>query len=107
MRLAVSWDARTISIAQRLSSEGPPTLSTSFRLLLPLQLYAAMVEQAQAELPNECCGLLAGRIEDGVGRVEQRYPLVNELASPVEFQSEPRGMFEAERDMRRNGWHVL
>ena len=67
-------------------------MSTSFRLLLPRQLYAAMVAQAQAELPNECCGLLAGRIDAGVGRVEQRYPLVNELTSPVEFQSEPRGM---------------
>src|SRR3954471_10400237 len=78
------------------------------RLSVPRPLFAAMVEQALAERPNECCGLLAGRIlPDGVGRVEQRYPRVNAAASPVEFLSEPRGMFEAVRDMRDRGTDVL
>jgi proteasome lid subunit RPN8/RPN11 len=82
-------------------------VSTPFRLLLPRPLYAALLEQARAELPNECCGLLGGRVEDGVGRVERRYPLINALASPVEYESEPRGMFQAERDMRQHGLRVL
>lgn len=62
-----------------------------------------MLEQAQAELPNECCGLLAGRIADGVGRVEARYPLINETASPREFNAEPRSMLAAFKDMRARG----
>jgi proteasome lid subunit RPN8/RPN11 len=66
-----------------------------------------MVAQACAENPNECCGLLAGIVEDGEGgpvaRVMRRYPLVNALASPIEFESEPRGMFESTRDIRRRG----
>jgi proteasome lid subunit RPN8/RPN11 len=78
-----------------------------FRLLLPHQIHAALLEHARAELPNECCGLLAGRKDSGIGRVERCYPLVNALASPVEYESEPRGMFEAERDMRRRGIEVL
>ena len=49
-----------------------------FRLEVPRALYSAMLEQARAELPNECCGLLAGTVEEGVGRVVARYPLVNE-----------------------------
>src|SRR3954452_20602849 len=78
------------------------------RLSVPRPLFAALVEQALAERPNECCGLLAGRIlPDGVGRVEKRYPLVDAAASPAEFLSEPRGMFEADRDMRRRGTEVL
>ncbi len=80
-------------------------MSTSFRLLLPAQLLADLFAQARAELPNECCGLLAGRLEaDGkVGRVVKRYPFVNALASPVEYNADPRGLFEAVRDMRRLG----
>lgn len=62
-----------------------------------------MLEQAQAELPNECCGLLAGRIEEAVGRVEMRYPLVNATASPREYNAEPRSMLAAFKDMRARG----
>src|SRR5438445_6194355 len=71
-----------------------------------------MLAQAVAEAPNECCGLLAGTLEgEGPtarsGRVLRRYPLVNTAASPVEFLSEPRSMFEAVRDMRGVGLDIL
>jgi [CysO sulfur-carrier protein]-S-L-cysteine hydrolase len=82
-------------------------LSTPFRLLLPAQLLDEMVAQARAELPNECCGLLAGRSAGGIATVERRYPLVNAEASPVEYTSEPRSMFAAVRDMRRHGIDVV
>lgn len=62
-----------------------------------------MLQQAQAELPNECCGLLAGRIENGIARVEVRYPLVNERASPREYNAEPKGLLAAHKDMRARG----
>ena len=83
-------------------------MSTPFHLLLPAQFYEAMVAQAQAELPNECCGLLAGTVgTDGVARALQHYPLPNAAASPVEFESDGRAMFDAERDMRARGLDVL
>jgi len=78
-------------------------LSTPFHLVLPRQFYTAMLEQAQAELPNECCGLLAGRIVDGVARVEMRYPLVNELASPIEYNADAKSLIAAHKDMRARG----
>lgn|SRR5262245_25563024 len=80
-----------------------------FRLLLPRKLYEQMVAQAKAELPNECCGLLAGRLEDGgrVGCVLACYPLVNAAASPREYLSEPKSMFNAVRDMDRKGLEIL
>jgi proteasome lid subunit RPN8/RPN11 len=63
---------------------------------------------ALAESPLECCGLLAGVIRtDGVGEVRLRYPLVNAAASPVEFESEPRSHFSADRDINRQGLEVL
>jgi len=59
-----------------------------------------MLAQARAELPNECCGMFGGTLIDGVGRVESIYPLVNALASPVDFLTEGLGMFWAEKAMR-------
>ncbi len=67
-----------------------------------------MIAQAQAELPNECCGLLAGTFgTDGTARAHHRYPLVNALASPSEYFAEAKGMLAAHRDMRANGWELL
>ncbi|HEV3235646.1 MAG TPA: M67 family metallopeptidase, partial [Gemmataceae bacterium] len=73
-----------------------------------------MIAHAKAELPNECCGLLAGTIiRDGSAiqiptrKVAKAYPLINELASPREYLSEPRSMLAAEKDMRLQGLQVL
>ncbi len=72
-----------------------------------------MLAQARAELPNECCGLLAGTAEPAapvgppLGRVMERYPLVNALASPVAYESEHAGLFAAHKDMRLRGLDVL
>src|SRR5438128_1084480 len=82
-------------------------LSTPFRLILPRQFHTEMVDQAKAELPNECCGLLAGRIENSVGRVLRRFPLVNAAASPTEFDSEPRSMLAAYKEMRKENLEML
>jgi proteasome lid subunit RPN8/RPN11 len=70
-----------------------------------------MVGQARSELPNECCGLLAGRYDEGpaglVGRVLRRYPLVNAAQSPRQFASEPYSMFAAVKAMRKHHLEIL
>jgi proteasome lid subunit RPN8/RPN11 len=64
--------------------------------MLPRVFYEEMLAQARAELPNECCGMLAGRIEPAEGGsmprglVLRRFPLVNELASPTEYLLESK-----------------
>jgi proteasome lid subunit RPN8/RPN11 len=82
-------------------------VTTPFRLELPRELYDAMVSQALAERPNECCGLLAGVIVEGIGRVVRQLPLVNAAASPTLYESEPRSMFEAIRAMMREKLDVV
>jgi proteasome lid subunit RPN8/RPN11 len=82
-------------------------LSTPFQLLLPRQLYSDMLDQARAELPNECCGLFAGTIAQGVATATIHYPLKNALASPTEFLSEPYDLFAAHKDMRRRGIDIV
>jgi proteasome lid subunit RPN8/RPN11 len=76
----------------------------TFRLQIPLAIHDALIAQARAELPNECVGLLAG-LPDGL--VLERYPLVNSLADPRRFLSEPRSMFEAEKKRRAAGLEFL
>jgi proteasome lid subunit RPN8/RPN11 len=82
-------------------------MSTPFRLVIPGDLYAAMLAHARAELPAECCGLLAGTINDGVGRVTEHFPLVNALSSPTEYESDGRSMLAAHKAMRATGTEIL
>jgi [CysO sulfur-carrier protein]-S-L-cysteine hydrolase len=81
-----------------------------FQLHIPRDVYDAVVRHALAELPNECCGLLAGRVvgeEQKIGEVMVHYPLVNGAASPVEYEAEARSMFAAVRDIDRCGLEML
>jgi [CysO sulfur-carrier protein]-S-L-cysteine hydrolase len=82
--------------------------STDPRLLIPEPVHAAILAQAAVEAPNECCGLLAGVLRPGEDyRIIGHFPLVNALASPTEFESDPRGLFAAHRAMRERGWEIL
>jgi proteasome lid subunit RPN8/RPN11 len=80
----------------------------SFRILsIPQDCYDSMLAQALAELPHECCGVLAGVIEGDVGRVTRWYALVNELDSPTEYFAEVRSLIAAHKDMHQRGIDVL
>jgi [CysO sulfur-carrier protein]-S-L-cysteine hydrolase len=68
-------------------------------LTIPRPVFDAVLAHARAELPNECCGLLAGSGD----RVTAHLPLVNELRSPTAFRSEPRSMLAAMTAMRTAG----
>ena len=80
-------------------------MSIPFRLRVPRDLFLEMLCHAREELPNECCGLLAG--PPGGGDVQRLYRLVNALASPVAFESDPKSMFDADRDMNARGFDIL
>jgi proteasome lid subunit RPN8/RPN11 len=67
-----------------------------------------MLWHARAEQPLECCGLLAGIVRgDGIAEVLLRYPLINAAASPRDFESEPKSLLSAWRDIRGQKWDVL
>ncbi len=78
-----------------------------FHLLVPARLYDQMVAHAVAELPIECCGLLAGTVRDGIANVTQWLPLVNVLQSRDEFESEPKSLLAAHRTMRSTGSEIV
>jgi [CysO sulfur-carrier protein]-S-L-cysteine hydrolase len=53
-------------------------------VVIPAEVRSALVEHAQAELPNEACGLLV--LSDGVA--ERLVPGRNRAASPYRFELE-------------------
>jgi proteasome lid subunit RPN8/RPN11 len=73
------------------------------RIRLKESAYLRIVEHARSGLPDEACGLLAGRIEGDVKQVEKVYPTDNPDACPEHFSISPKAQLEAIRDMRASG----
>jgi proteasome lid subunit RPN8/RPN11 len=71
--------------------------------------YEVILAHARVCLPSECCGLLAGRVEEtekstgGVRIVEKVYPLTNTDRSSEHFTVDPKEHFAAVKDMRASG----
>jgi proteasome lid subunit RPN8/RPN11 len=80
-----------------------PTLPTwpAIRFQLPAIHHHALQEHAEAEQPLECCGFLAGQVEQQIVTVTRIYPITNERASATAFRTAPRDVLAAFRAMRQ------
>ena len=77
------------------------------RLVIPKAILDAVLSQARAELPNECCGVLAGQVDLGVGTVSQHFPVRNDLSSPKSYATNPRDLLHVLRATRAAGTEWL
>ena len=62
-----------------------------------------MVEHAREDLPNECCGILAGPGEE----VVKRFPMTNVSASPFRFDMDPIEIMNVDTEAADNGWGLV
>jgi proteasome lid subunit RPN8/RPN11 len=62
-----------------------------------------ITSHAKSCLPNECCGLVAGKSEGGARTVEAVYALTNVDASGAHFTIEAREQLAAVKNMRARG----
>lgn len=62
-----------------------------------------MVDHAREDLPNECCGILAGRD----GRVLKLYRMTNLAASPFRFDMDPGEIVKVDAEAGDNDWELL
>lgn len=62
-----------------------------------------VIQIANAALPNEACGYLAGK--DGV--ITQCYGLTNMDQSPEHFSFDPKEQFETLKDVRLKGLEII
>jgi proteasome lid subunit RPN8/RPN11 len=72
-------------------------------LQLPRTMVDEMIAHATDDLPNECCGIIAGK--DGVAT--RFYRTGNAEASPFRYNIDPRDLLRIEREMDAEGWQVL
>ena len=70
---------------------------------IPADIREAMVAHAKQELPNEACGLLAGRD----GRVEHFYPMRNADDSPKTYRLDPTEQLQVFNELENKGWELL
>jgi proteasome lid subunit RPN8/RPN11 len=66
-----------------------------------------LIELARAALPNEACGLLAGKIQGEEKILEEIYGLKNIDESPEHFSMAPEDQFRVIADMRKKGLSLL
>lgn len=69
--------------------------------------YQKIVDHAVAELPNEACGLIAGKIDGTDKFVEKVYLLTNIDHSNEHFSLDPKEQLAAIKDMRNLGYIPL
>lgn len=73
--------------------------------------YEKILEYAQKCLPEEACGLIAGKEENGVKHIEEVYLLENTDHSNEHFNISPKDQLNAIKDMRKKSliplgnWH--
>lgn len=70
---------------------------------IPELVVSAMWAHAQTAVPDEACGLLAGRDS----AVRMAYCLTNIAASPSRYTVDPTGHFGALQHAERNGWDLI
>jgi proteasome lid subunit RPN8/RPN11 len=67
------------------------------------ELIDEMVAHAREDLPNECCGMIGGRDGEAtsVVRVE------NAAASPLRYEMDPQGQFDALKAIEGSGEELI
>jgi [CysO sulfur-carrier protein]-S-L-cysteine hydrolase len=58
-----------------------------------------MVVHALEDRPNECCGMIGGK--DGVAT--KVVPVLNSAASPLRYEMDPQGQFDALKQIEADG----
>jgi proteasome lid subunit RPN8/RPN11 len=72
-------------------------------IIIPQTIIDSIIEQARKELPDEACGLLAGKGNE----VMKHYPLTNIDHCPEHFSFDPKEQFQVLRDARSQDWQII
>ena len=67
------------------------------------RLIDEMVAHAREDLPNECCGMVGG----SAGEAGVVIPVVNSAASPLRFEMDPQGQYNALKAIEDDGKEML
>ncbi|MDR2779841.1 MAG: M67 family metallopeptidase [Synergistaceae bacterium] len=82
---------------------GGGTRAARERLTIKKSDIGEMISHAKSCLPNESCGLIAGKREEGAKVVERVYKLKNTDESRIHFTVDQREQLASIKDMRARG----
>lgn len=73
------------------------------------EAWEAMLAHAEAAYPNECCGAMLGRIENGTKSVQRALPLDNAYggAQQAHYEIRPEDLLAADRAARRDQMDLI
>lgn len=74
---------------------------------VPDEIVAQILAHADADAPNECCGLLIGAVSDDRCVIHAAFPARNSLRSRTRFEIEPLDHFAAIKQARASGLAVV
>jgi proteasome lid subunit RPN8/RPN11 len=66
-------------------------------------LIEEMVAHAREDLPNECCGMVGGR----EGEATEVIRVANSAASPLRYEMDPQGQYDALKSIEDGGNELL
>jgi proteasome lid subunit RPN8/RPN11 len=69
--------------------------------------FELMRRDVAGRAPEEACGLLVGRVEDGIGYILEVIPTTNALHSPVRYRIEPAEQLAAFNHMDETGMELV
>jgi proteasome lid subunit RPN8/RPN11 len=72
-------------------------------IIIPKNIVESIINQAKNELPDEACGLLAGR----GNTIFEHYPLTNTDHSPDHFSFDPHEQFAVLKKARKQDWEIV
>ena len=70
---------------------------------IPQALVDEMVAHAREDLPNECCGMVAGRDGEAIDVIR----VANAAASPLRYEMDPKQQYEAWKAIEDEGKELL
>jgi proteasome lid subunit RPN8/RPN11 len=76
---------------------------------IDLEPWKKMVSHAEATYPNECCGVMLGRIDDDLKSVTISEPLDNVSAGSqtARYELRPEDLLKADREARRQNLDLI
>jgi len=70
---------------------------------MPKSIYHEMVEHAEKEFPQECCGILGGKGD----RVEKVFDLENIERSPIRYSISPQEQMRVYEEMEKGAMEMV
>jgi proteasome lid subunit RPN8/RPN11 len=77
--------------------------SLTSQMRIAQALVDEMVAHAREDLPNECCGMIGGRNGEATSVVR----VANSAASPLRYEMDPQGQFDALKSIEDGGDELL